>query len=65
MSAWKITELKNETCSKCGQEYSVKYESLPLKDADEFICSCGEVLRSWRETGMYVYSTINNENKSR
>ena len=62
MSTWGETELQNKTCPNCGKEYSVKYQSLPLKDDDKFTCSCGEVLRSWRETGMYMYTEVANEN---
>ncbi len=58
MSTWDETELGDETCSQCGAEYSVTYKSLPLKDKDEFICSCGNVMRSWKETGMYMYTLI-------
>lgn len=58
MATWDVTDMKDETCPKCGLVYSVKYESLPLKDDDKFTCSCGEVLRSWRETGMYMYTPI-------
>lgn len=58
MPTWDVSELPNETCPKCGKKYSVKYESLPLKDDDQFSCSCGRVMRSWRETGMYMYTPI-------
>ena len=60
MAAWEITSLPNEKCPKCGATYSVKYESLPLKDKDNFTCTCGEILRSWKETGMYIYDLIEN-----
>jgi hypothetical protein len=60
MATWDVTVLKNETCPNCQMVYSVKYISLPLKDVDQFTCSCGQVLRSWRETGMYTYISITN-----
>ena len=58
MSTWDVTELPDEKCSQCGAEYKVKYESLPLKDKDRFICSCGNTIREWKETGMYMYEAI-------
>jgi hypothetical protein len=64
MATWDITELQNETCLNCGKKYTVKYQSLPLRDDDKFTCSCGKVLRSWRETGMYMYTEIVNENQA-
>lgn len=58
MATWDETEQGEETCSNCGAVYSVTYKSLPLKDDDSFHCSCGELMRSWRETGMYMYSLV-------
>ena len=59
MSTWDEHELPNEICSQCGAEYKVRYKNLPLKDDDSFVCSCGNTIRKWRETGMYMYEKIN------
>ncbi len=58
MATWDESELKNETCSNCGAIYAVRYKSLPLKDDDQFNCACGQLLKSWRETGMYMYTRV-------
>lgn len=58
MATWDETELADETCPNCGAVYSVTYKSLPLKDKDDFRCSCGQPMRSWKETGMYMYALI-------
>ena len=58
MSTWAEHKLANETCTQCGIEYSVKYKELPLKDKDSFTCPCGNEIRKWKETGMYIYEKI-------
>lgn len=58
MATWDVFELDNEKCPSCGTVYAVRYKELPLKDKDRFTCSCGELMRSWKETGMYMYSLI-------
>lgn len=56
MATWDEFDMDDEECSSCGAVYSVRYKELPLKDKDTFHCSCGELIRSWKETGMYMYS---------
>jgi len=58
MATWDEIELADETCPICYAVYSVTYMSLPLKDNDDFRCSCGQQIRSWNETGMYMYTLI-------
>lgn len=55
---WKVKRLPAECCDECGQEYNVSYRNLPEKDEDSFVCFCGNVIRSWRETGCYIYSPV-------
>lgn len=58
MAVWQEFDLGDEECPSCGAVYSVRYKELPLKDDDEFHCSCGELIRSWKECGMYMYTLI-------
>lgn len=58
MATWDISELGEEACSNCGAIYSVKFQELPTKDKDDFSCSCGNQLRSWKTTGMYMYELV-------
>jgi hypothetical protein len=58
MPTWDETKFADEMCPNCGALYSVMYKSLPLKDKDDFRCLCGQQIRSWNETGMYMYTLI-------
>jgi len=58
MAAFDIRDMGTEACPDCGAVYKVQYQELPLKDDDEFICACGHTMASWRETGMYMYTLI-------
>jgi hypothetical protein len=58
MATWDENELSNEICPNCGMEYSVVFKKLPLRDDDRFVCTCGHVMRKWKETGMYMYQAI-------
>lgn len=58
MATWDINDLGIETCKTCGKDYHVRYQSLPLRDQDSFTCECGEVMRSWKDTGMYMYELV-------
>lgn len=55
---WSKKELGEEECSSCGRVYAVTYSNLPEKDDDSFVCPCGNEMRSWRETGFYSYTLI-------
>lgn len=55
MATWNESNLNKETCSNCGKVYSVTFKKLPLKDEDSFTCACGTTLKSWKETGMYIF----------
>lgn len=57
---WSKKDLGKEKCYECGLIYSVTYSNLPEKDEDSFVCSCGNEMRSWKETGYYSYTVINN-----
>lgn len=62
MSTWDERDLKDDVCPSCGVTYHVKYKELPLKDTDDSKCSCGHVMRAWRETGMYTYRLASTPN---
>ena len=47
----------NQTC-KCGRIYEVTQTNLPVRDKDEFTCSCGHQLRSWNGGVMYSYKLV-------
>jgi hypothetical protein len=56
MGFTKANDLGQEACQKCGTIYRVQYKGLPVKDRDSFVCKCGHVIRSWNETGTYLYT---------
>ena len=58
MMDWSVKKLGTEECSECGTVYSVTYRNLPEKDDGNFVCSCGNEMRSWRETGYFSYREI-------
>ena len=58
MSSFTVRELEQESCEKCGKRYRVQYQNLPIRDRDYFSCKCGHTLRSWNETGMYMYQEV-------
>jgi hypothetical protein len=61
MATWDWNTLANENCPKCGTEYKVSYQELPLKDKDSYTCECGHVMREWKSTRMYSYEPIGKE----
>ena len=62
MATWDVTKLQDEICAGCGAIYRVEHKSLPLKDKDSFVCSCGHLMREWKETGMYMYTRADSGN---
>jgi predicted Zn finger-like uncharacterized protein len=56
MSTWEEKDLENIVCPKCHTEYKVTFTSLPLREEDLFKCSCGNILKKWKTTGMYDFT---------
>lgn len=51
-----------EVCSRCGAEYEVEQRRLPMRDKDSEHCECGNLLKSWNGTEMWIYRLIKHGN---
>lgn len=51
------TYTRKVTC-KCGRVYEEKETKLPMRDKDNYVCSCGHELNSWNGGVMYSYKLV-------
>lgn len=51
--------MENRICGKCGSEYSIRSQHIPMKDTDTEDCEvCGEVLVSWKKSTTIYHATL-------
>ena len=46
------------TCPKCGNQYKVTQNELPMRDIDEYTCDCGRVLKRWNGGVTYGFERV-------
>jgi hypothetical protein len=47
-------------CPECNREYTIKYETYPMRDKDKFACECGHIMAEWNSTEAPIYTLIKN-----
>jgi hypothetical protein len=54
---WAVTSLSmtHVFCSQCGTMYQRTETQLPVRDRNDFRCSCGEVLEFWNSSRVPVF----------
>lgn len=45
--------------------YKVSTQKFPMRDTDQFYCSCGHLVRAWKGTTSYSYELIEQQPKTK
>lgn len=56
--AWTTSDGGKVICDNCGQLYKRTLHHYPMRDSDNFRCSCGEVIESWNSTSAPAFEIV-------